>query len=71
MDIVASSMVPTYNVDKMQNSILKVPLFHTPASHSSQNGHDTMGKINEQKLVMKESLRIFGGSFFAHFSPEI
>ena len=55
----------------MQNSILNIPWFHTPASHFSRNGHDTMGDISEQKLAATDSFRIFGGSFFAHSSPGI
>ena len=31
----------------IDNIILKVPLFHTPASHFSRNRHDTMGEIAE------------------------
>ena len=30
-----------------------------------------MGDIAKHKLEMAESFRIFGGSVFAHFSPEI
>ena len=30
-----------------------------------------MGNIDGQKLAIMDSLRIFGGSFFAHTSPEI
>ena len=71
MDIVASSIIYTHDVDQTQSSILKVPWFHTPASNFPRNWHDTMGNIYEQKLAMKDSFRIFGGSFFAHPSPEI
>ena len=63
MDIIASSIIYVYNVDKMQISILKVPWFHTPASHFQQNRYDTMGNISEQNLEMTDSFRIFGGSF--------
>ena len=30
-----------------------------------------MGNISKQKLVMTDSVRIFGGICFAHLSPEI
>ena len=30
-----------------------------------------MGNIAEEKLVMMDSFRIFGGSVFAHHLPEI
>ena len=30
-----------------------------------------MGNISEKKLAIMDSLLIFGGSFFAHPSPEI
>ena len=33
LDILASTINSTYNVDKMHNSILKIPWFCTPASH--------------------------------------
>ena len=71
MDILASSIISTHDVDKTQNSILKVPWFHTPASHFSRNRNDTMGKIAERKLPMVDSFWIFSGSFFAHFSSDI
>ena len=63
LDIVASFIVSTYDIDKRQNGILKMPLFHTPASHFSLNVHDTMGDINEQAMEMTDSFRIFVGSF--------
>ena len=44
-----------YDVNKMQNSILKITWFHTPVSHFSQNIHNTMGDISQQKLAMKDS----------------
>ena len=71
MDIVASSIKFTYDVNKMQNSILNIPWFHTPASHFSRNGNDTMGEITEQKLATAKPFPIFGGIFFAHPSPVI
>ena len=30
-----------------------------------------MGNISEKKLATTDSFRVFGGSFFAHPSPEI
>ena len=60
--IVASSIIFTYDVDKTNNGTLKIPWFHTIASHSSQNRHDTMGKIAKKKLETIDSFRIFGGS---------
>ena len=56
----------TYNVDKMQNNILKIHLFHTPVSNFSLNRKGTMGDIAEKKLAMKNSFHMFGGRFFAH-----
>ena len=64
MNIVYSSIISTYDIDKMNNGILKVPLFHTLASHFSQNGNDTIGNISEQNLVTTDSFRFFGGNFF-------
>ena len=63
LDIVSSSIISIYDVNKMQNSILKIPLFHTPAPHFSRNGHDTMGDISKQKLDMTDSFCIYGGIF--------
>ena len=60
-----------YDVDEMQNGILKIPWFHTPASHFSRNVHDTMSNISDQKMETMALLCIFGGSFFANPSPEI
>ena len=71
MDAVASSIISMYGVDKTQNSILKVPLFHILASDFSRNRHGTMGDIAKRKLVITDSLHIFGSSFFAHPLPEI
>ena len=65
LDIIASSIISTYDVDKTQNIILKVPLFHTPASNFSRNVHDTMCKITKKKLATRDSLRFFGGGYFA------
>ena len=53
---------------KDQDVILKVPLFHTPACHFSQNGHDTMRYIADKYLAMTDSLRIFGGIFCSYLS---
>ena len=64
LDIVAASTYSTYDVDTTQNSILQIPLFHTPASHYSRNGHDTIDKIAKQKIVMTDSFYIYSGSFF-------
>ena len=61
----------TYDIDKTQNSTLKIPWFHTPASHFSRNGHDTMDKIFDWKLATTNIFCIFGGCFFAHPSLEI
>ena len=69
--ILASSVISTYDADKRQNSILITPWFHTPAFQFSWNGHDITGKILEQKLATIHSFNVFGGSFFAHPSPEI
>ena len=55
----------------MQNIILKMPLFYTPASHFSGNGHGTMGKISGQKMATTNSLRNFCGSFSARSLPDI
>ena len=56
----------TYDIDKTNNIILKIPLFYTPASHFSRIVHDTMGDIAEQKLTTMNSFCVFGVSFFAH-----
>ena len=71
LDVIASSIISTYDIDKTQNSIRKIPWFHTPISYFSLNGHDTMGDISEWKLAMRNLFRIFGGSFFAHTLPGI
>ena len=71
MDILASSLIYMYGVDKTHNSILNMPLFHTPASHLSRNGHYTMGKIYEWKLATTNLFRIFGGRFFPQPLPDI
>ena len=60
--IVAFSIIYTYDDDKMEKSILKVPWLHTPASYFSGFIDDTMGKIAEQKLAMTDSFRIFFGN---------
>ena len=57
MDILVSSVTSMYEADKTQNSIIKVTWFHTPAFHFLRNGHDTMGEIAEQKLVMTDSFQ--------------
>ena len=44
---------------------------HTPEFHFSQNVHDTMGDISEQKLAMADSFHVSGGTFFAYPSSEI
>ena len=59
MDRIASSIVSTYYINKMMNSGLKIPLFHTPASHFSLNRNSTMGIISEQKLVTTISFHFF------------
>ena len=46
-DVVAYNIISMYYIDKTNNRILKITLFHTPASHVSQNRHDTMGRIAE------------------------
>ena len=66
MDIVSYNIISMYNVDKTQNVILKMPLFHTPGSHFSRKGNGTMGKIAKQKLAMTYSFRIYVGSFLAN-----
>ena len=71
LDIIESRIISAHDVDKSQNSILKIALFHTPASHISQNRHDTMGNIVDQKLATTNSFLVFGGSFSAHPSPDI
>ena len=71
LDIGDYCIISTYDVNKMQNSILKISQFHIPASHLPQNRHDTMGDIAKRKLVITDSLHIFGSSFFAHPLPEI
>ena len=71
LDIIASSIISTYDIDQTQNSILKIHWFHTPASHFSRNGHDTMGDIAKWKLSTKILFHIFCGRFFAHPSPDI
>ena len=58
LDILASSIISTYDVDKAHNSIIKMPLFHAPASHFSRIGHDTRGEISDQKLATTNSFRI-------------
>ena len=47
LGILDSSIMYMYDIDKTQNIILKIPLFHIPASHFWRNRHDTMGKIAE------------------------
>ena len=64
MDIIASSILSPYDVDKTLNSILKIPSFHTLASQFSRNGHDTMGEIAQQKLVDDELIPPFWWQFF-------
>ena len=71
LDIVASGILSTYDIDKTQNSTLNIPWFHTPAFNLSWNGHATMGNISEWKLARTKILRIFGGSFVAHPWPNI
>ena len=71
LDIVASSINYTYDVNKMKNSILKIPWFHTSASNFSQNGQDTIGDIPEHKLATTDSFYIFGGIFPTHPYPAI
>ena len=71
LDSIASSIISTYDMDKIHNSILKIPWFHTPDSCFSWNRHDTMGNINNSKLATTNLFCIFGGSFFAHPSPDI
>ena len=63
MDIVASSVVSTYDINKTQNGILEIPWFHTPASHFLRNGHDNTGKIVEWKMGTMNLFCIFGGIF--------
>ena len=53
-----------YDVNKIQNSILKVPWFHTPASFFPRNAHDTMDDVVKQKLATVNSLRVFGDNYF-------
>ena len=71
LDIVAYSILYMYDVDKTQNSILQMPYLHTPPYHSSQNVHNTMGDITDQKLATTNLFCVFGGSIFAHPSPDI
>ena len=71
LDIVDSSIISTYDIDKMQNSILNMPLFHTPASHFSRKGNDTMGNIDKQKLETTNSFHVFGSTIFSHPLPDI
>ena len=71
MDIIASSIISTYYVNKTHNSILKVPWFHAPGSHFSKYIYDTMGNISEQKLAKVDSFRTFDGILSVHTSPEI
>ena len=66
LDIVSSSIIYTYDVNKTQNSILMIPWFHIPTSNSLRNGHKTMGKVAKQKMATTNSFRIFYGSFSAH-----
>ena len=61
LDIVSSSIIYTYDVNKTQNNILKVPWFHTPNSHFSRNRHDTVGNIADKKLAMTDSFLIYDG----------
>ena len=51
LDIIASNINSTYDVNKTQNSILNMPWFHTPASHFSRNRYDTMGEISKQNMA--------------------
>ena len=68
--IVDSSIIYTYDIDNTQTIILKIPWFHTPSSHYSQNEHDTMEKIVEWKLATMNLFHIFCGGFF-NPSPDI
>ena len=71
MYIIASSIISTYDVDKKQNVILKIPWFQTPASHFSRNWHENTGELFEQKVMIVNSFRVFGGSSSAHPLPAI
>ena len=71
LDIVSSSIIYKYDINKTQNIILNMPWFYTPASHFSRQGNDTMGKIAEQKLAMTSLLYIFGGICFSRPLPGI
>ena len=71
LDILASSIIYKYDINKTQNIIRKISLFHTPASRFLQNGHDTMGEFAEKKLAKTDSFHILGCSFFAHPLPEL
>ena len=66
LDIVASSIIYTYDVNKTQNSIPKITWCHTPASHSSRNGHDTMGNIAKKKICDDRLILHLWWQFFAH-----
>ena len=70
-DIVEYSIISAYDTNKTHNSILKIPLFLTPYSHLSQNGHGTMDYIAQWTIETTNLLRIFDGSFFAHPLPDI
>ena len=47
LDFIAYSIISMYYIDKTNNSILKINLFHTPASHVSQNRNDIFVNIDE------------------------
>ena len=53
LDIVASIIFSTHYFYQTQNSFLKIPWFHTPASNFSQKGHDTIGDISKKKWQRK------------------
>ena len=70
-DIVASDIISAYDVNKKQNSILKLPWLHTPDSHFSRNGYDTARENFEQKIEMIDSFCIFGFSVSSFVSWNI
>ena len=70
LDIAASRINSTYDVNKDQNGIIKTPLFHTPTSYSSRNGHDH-GLYCREKNGNDELVPRFWRHFFTHLLPDI
>ena len=71
LDIVVSTIISMYDVDKTYNSILKVPWFHTPASHFFTKWTWHHGRYFRAKNYNDRLITHFWWQFFAHFLSEI